>query len=299
MYSISQPSRPTRVSSPLEACRAMDRTEPNLAGLARGVVECILNMRNARPNGVAPWVTPCDLGTLMNFWVDVLNRRGQSTGAWSDPSRGAVPLTVGGVRDDVSGASATIQPVDSEGQRQRVTDIQYCLERELTRRLNTGATSSVRPGDSIPDSLISPAATHRPMVAESIARRVVSIRALSTAGARVFVYYPQTARAAMSPEQVSAYAEACTREGVFDRPVAIDKSLFESRSGATYVVGTDEAPYQRMVAFRLRQAHAIRRAGLPLAPGELTVQVATRGDPLFDRFIEELKPVGVEVATLH
>ena len=318
MQSISDLSRPTRVSSPLETCRGMDRMEPNLAGLARGVAERILSMRNARPNAVAPWVTPRYLGVLMNFWVDVLGRRGQRICAWTDLPRGAVPVSDRGILDDVACASGTIEPVDAAGQRQRVTDIQYCLERELTRRLNMDATSSVRPrvsvvvhtpqvctplrvrpGDPVPGSLISPAAANRPMVAESIARRVVSIRALSTAGARVFAYYPQTAHAAMTPEQVSAYAEACTRDGVFDRPVAIEKNLFESQSGATYVVGDDDEPYQCMVAFRLRQANAIRTEDLPRAPGELTVQVATRGDQLFDRSIEELRPLGIEFATLH
>jgi hypothetical protein len=303
---------PLSAERTLEACasalRDADIAHPELRGMAQGVAQTIQNVHNLRPDGPgAP--TGADRASAVRVWAEVVTRRGNMV----------CPQRPGWNASD-DGASTLPASADPSEARMHVTLIQYCAEKWLADQAGRlamprdGAAEAqgpmrvtaiihtpkpctpllMNPGEPVPDSLIAPASRQDPLVIESVARRVESVRNLARSGAEVYVCYPESARSALGEEQKLALNRACDEFGIVDRPTTASADAYRAVTGATYFLGS-QAAGEASLGLRLVQAAKIGLAADE--PDPILVGIAVEGDELFVQQREELdRQIGFSAA---
>jgi hypothetical protein len=302
-----------------DALRQADWSMPQLNGMAEGVGRSILAIGRVRPLACPSHEELLD---TLRHWTQCVEKCERGTNRAPIAPSVTTPssahelgeLRAVQVADEAAHDSSEADP---ERARTRATNVQYALERWIAGRLQAPALDSnplvataifhtprpctpllVEPGRPVPAELISPAYRGAPSVVESVARRVVSVRDMADCGAKVVVCYPKGERDNLPLSQSVAYTHALKSENITDFP-ARPGGAFKALSGATYIVGSRESPFNACVAFRLVQARNIGE-GAAAALSLPEFGLATQGGAAFNERLNELRDAfDFRIETLH
>lgn len=326
LHAISQTSSAAAAGSQrtklqcFDMLRQIDGSTPQLNGLGVGVGRELCSIARVRPHAAPPHEELLD---SLRQWTSRVEQcaeaadRGPifpSVETLSSSLDAGVQRIVHEFRD----AALLNDDTDAEVARKWATNTQFSLERYVGERMQKAAFESdpikvtavfhtprpctpllVAPARSVPPDLLSPASRGDAAVVDSVARRVESVRDMAEKGAKVVVIYPGGELDNLPLGQRITFGEARKCRNIIDFP-AQPSSAFKELSGATYVVGTRQSPYDACIYFRLVQARNIETGVHTTGPGRPSFGMAIRGSAGFDERLAELRDAfGFHIETVH